>query len=135
MRKPKEGAEEDGQYPTAKALKQIDLDLDRTFYDHKNLMEKDGPGQQVLRNVLTVYARVNPKVGYCQGMAYIAAVLLMNMPEEQAFWAFYVMMESQDHFVRPLRPHFGTVYRAFLSTTPRHTRRGVPCSVPMHVRF
>ena len=40
--------QEDGKYPTAKALKQIDLDLDRTFYDHKNLMEKDGRGQQVI---------------------------------------------------------------------------------------
>lgn len=98
MRKPKDALADDGRYPSAKALKQIDLDLDRTFYDHKNLMEKGGEGQQILWNILAVYARVNPKVGYCQGMAYIAAVLLMNMDEEDAFWAFYVLMKSKDHF-------------------------------------
>ena len=61
--------QEDGQYPTAKALKQIELDLDRTFYDHKNLIEKDGPGQQVLRNVLTVYARVCHRTTAPRGIA------------------------------------------------------------------
>lgn len=38
------------------------------------------------------------QVGYCQGMAYIAAVLLMHMDEEDAFWAFYCLMESPKHF-------------------------------------
>ena len=30
----------------------------------------------------------NPSVGYCQAQAPIAALLLMNMPTEQAFWCF-----------------------------------------------
>ena len=56
-------------------------------------------------------------------MAYIAAVLLMNMPEEQAFWAFYVMMESQDHFagaISPLFPYLAWPCRAAV-TLPRAT--------------
>ena len=49
-------------------MKQILLDLDRTFYTHRDFAEKDGEGQQKLFNVLAVYAgKVNPEVGYCQG--------------------------------------------------------------------
>eukprot|EP00040_Diaphanoeca_grandis_P043805 m.10316 g.10316 ORF g.10316 m.10316 type:complete len:638 (-) comp8245_c0_seq1:227-2140(-) len=99
MKEPKDSFDDDGRYPSAKSLKQIQLDLDRTFYNHSLLMIKDGPGQQSLFNMLAVYARVNRAVGYCQGMAYIAAVLLMNLPEEEAFWGFYVLMESPNHFV------------------------------------
>ena len=42
------------------------LDLSRTFFTHRLYMERDGPGQQSLFNVLASYARVNPVVGYCQ---------------------------------------------------------------------
>jgi hypothetical protein len=75
-----------GQLPTSKAVKQIELDLHRTFYTHELLVEKEGEGQKKLFRILAAYARVNPAVGYCQGMSYVAAVLLMNMPEEPAFW-------------------------------------------------
>ena len=57
-------------------------------------MDRDGPGQQMLFNILAVYARVNPKVGYCQGMAYVAGVLLMHMAEEEAFWCMVALFES-----------------------------------------
>lgn len=59
---------------------------------------KHGEGQQKLFNILAVYASYNPEVGYCQGMAYVAAVLLMHMPEEDAFWALYCLMESPKYF-------------------------------------
>ncbi len=57
-------------------------------------MARDGPGQAMLFNILAVYARVNPAVGYCQGMAYVAAVLLMHMAEEEAFWCLVALLES-----------------------------------------
>ena len=79
-------------------MRQIRLDLDRTFYTHMMFMHKDGQGQQELFRILAVYASCNPAVGYCQGMAYIAAVLLMHMDEEDAFWALYCLMESPKHF-------------------------------------
>ena len=41
-----------GVFPTAKALKQIDLDLHRTFYTHRQFAEPGGEGQQVLADVL-----------------------------------------------------------------------------------
>lgn len=31
-------------------------------------------------------ASPNPKIGYCQGMNFIAAVCLRTMTEEEAFW-------------------------------------------------
>ena len=95
---PEELPDEDGIFPTIKAATQISLDLDRTFYTHKMFMEKGGEGQQALFNILAVYARLNPSVGYCQGMAYVVAVLLMVMPEEEAFWASVTMFENKKFF-------------------------------------
>ena len=43
-------------------------------------------GQSELYRVLKAYSVLNPVDGYCQAMAPIAALLLMNMPAEQAFW-------------------------------------------------
>jgi hypothetical protein len=43
-------------------------------------------GQTELYRVLKAYSVLNPVDGYCQAMAPIAALLLMNMPAEQAFW-------------------------------------------------
>eukprot|EP00049_Salpingoeca_infusionum_P007035 m.114682 g.114682 ORF g.114682 m.114682 type:complete len:836 (-) comp13548_c1_seq4:92-2599(-) len=88
---------EDDEQPTIKTVRQISLDLDRTFYTHAMFMERGGQGQQELFNILTAYAAFNPEVGYCQGMAFIAAVLLMSMSEEEAFWALLCLMESEQH--------------------------------------
>ncbi|KAG0504523.1 hypothetical protein KC19_N023900 [Ceratodon purpureus] len=62
---------------------QIEKDLPRTFPGHP-VLEKDGLGS--LRRMLTAYARHNPIVGYCQAMNFVAALLLLFMPEENAFW-------------------------------------------------
>ena len=86
--------EEDGLLPAVRAVAQIRLDVDRTFYTHQMFMERGGEGQQKLFRILTLYARVNPRTGYCQGMAYLGAVLLMCMQEEDAFWAFAAMLEQ-----------------------------------------
>lgn len=37
------------------------------------------------------------EVGYCQGMSQIAAILLMFMNEEDAFWALSQLLTSQKH--------------------------------------
>lgn len=42
--------------------------------------------QQELFNVLKAYTIYNPKAGYCQAQAPVAAFLLMHMPAVQAFW-------------------------------------------------
>ncbi|EGD72297.1 hypothetical protein PTSG_00316 [Salpingoeca rosetta] len=89
--------QQDDEAPSIQAVKQIRLDLDRTFYTHVMFMECDGEGQQELFRVLAVYAAYNKETGYCQGMAYVAAVLLMHMKEEDAFWCFLSLMESALH--------------------------------------
>ena len=54
---------------------QIDLDINRTLRNHIMYRQRYGPGQQRLFNVLRAYANYNPEVGFCQGMASVAAFL------------------------------------------------------------
>ncbi|KAL7885424.1 hypothetical protein AOLI_G00057190 [Acnodon oligacanthus] len=78
-------------------FRQIALDLQRSFPTHRSLMG-DSPeaieGQAKLFRVLTAYAKYNPQIGYSQGMSYIAAVFLMHLGEEEAFWALVVLLEK-----------------------------------------
>ena len=37
-------------------------------------------------HVLIAWSRHSPDVGYCQGLNSLAALLLLLMPEETAFW-------------------------------------------------
>ena len=37
--------------------------------------------------VLKAFSILKPKIGYCQGQAPLASVLLMVMPAEHAFWS------------------------------------------------
>ncbi|KTG05961.1 hypothetical protein cypCar_00018116 [Cyprinus carpio] len=71
--------------------------IGRSFPTHRTLMG-DRPeaieGQAKLFRVLTAFARYNPQIGYVQGMSYIAAVLLMILSEEEAFWALVALLEK-----------------------------------------
>eukprot|EP01117_Protostelium_nocturnum_P005997 TRINITY_DN2159_c0_g1_i1.p1 TRINITY_DN2159_c0_g1~~TRINITY_DN2159_c0_g1_i1.p1 ORF type:complete len:775 (+),score=217.47 TRINITY_DN2159_c0_g1_i1:271-2595(+) len=64
---------------------QIGRDIDRTFPKNILLMQKGG--KLSLYNVLKASTIVNPQIGYCQGMGFVTALLLMYMDEESAFWA------------------------------------------------
>eukprot|EP01102_Stenamoeba_stenopodia_P022939 TRINITY_DN9749_c0_g1_i1.p1 TRINITY_DN9749_c0_g1~~TRINITY_DN9749_c0_g1_i1.p1 ORF type:complete len:426 (+),score=76.12 TRINITY_DN9749_c0_g1_i1:330-1607(+) len=66
--------------------KQILLDIVRTFPKHVFFQAKKGMGQTSLLNCLKAFSVYDPSVGYCQGMGFIAAVLLLYMTEEDAFW-------------------------------------------------
>ncbi len=64
------------KYPNP-CFNQIDLDLRRTFAELKvkqaeSLITK-------LRNVLFVYVKRNPTIGYCQGMNFLAGRLIKVM--------------------------------------------------------
>lgn len=65
-------------------VEDIKKDLHRQFPSHEIFMKKEG--RQMLFNVLRAYAVHNREVGYCQAQGPIAALLLMHMPEEDAFW-------------------------------------------------
>lgn len=72
----------------SQCVERIGRDLPRTFRQHVLFKDAHSPGQQSLRNLLLAYSVYNPTVGYCGGMMSIAAILLMHMPEEEAFWVF-----------------------------------------------
>uniref|UniRef100_A0A3Q2E555 Rab-GAP TBC domain-containing protein n=1 Tax=Cyprinodon variegatus TaxID=28743 RepID=A0A3Q2E555_CYPVA len=78
-------------------FRQIALDLQRSFPTHRSLMGQSPEaieGQAKLFRVLIAYAKYNPQVGYSQGMSYIAAVLLMQLGEEEAFWALAALLDK-----------------------------------------
>lgn len=75
-----------------KVMDEISRDIDRTFPRHELFIVKGGPGQVMLQKILQLYAAFDPEVGYCQGMAFIAATFLTYMPQESAFFClFYVL--------------------------------------------
>ncbi|KAL4622697.1 USP6 N-terminal-like protein [Arapaima gigas] len=78
-------------------IKQIDLDINRTFRNHIIFMDRFGVKQQALFHVLAAYSVYNTEVSYCQGMSQIAAILLMYMNEEDAFWALSQLFTNQRH--------------------------------------
>ncbi|XP_018548372.1 USP6 N-terminal-like protein isoform X2 [Lates calcarifer] len=78
-------------------IKQIDLDINRTFRNHIMFMDRFGVKQQSLFHVLSAYSVYNTEVSYCQGMSQIAALLLMFMNEEDAFWALSQLLTNERH--------------------------------------
>ncbi|XP_038130247.1 USP6 N-terminal-like protein [Cyprinodon tularosa] len=78
-------------------IKQIDLDINRTFRNHIMFMDRFGVKQQSLFHVLSAYSVYNTEVSYCQGMSQIAALLLMYMNEEDAFWALSQLLTDERH--------------------------------------
>ncbi|XP_051747328.1 USP6 N-terminal-like protein isoform X1 [Ctenopharyngodon idella] len=78
-------------------VRQIDLDVNRTYRDHIMFMHRYDVKQQDLFHVLTAYSVYNTEVGYCQGMSQITALLLIYMNEEDAFWALVKLLSGQRH--------------------------------------
>ncbi|XP_076093594.1 ecotropic viral integration site 5 ortholog-like isoform X3 [Mytilus galloprovincialis] len=78
----------------------IRRDIARTFPDHEFFKEKDGVGQESLFNVMKAYSLHDREVGYCQGSGFIVGLLLMQMPEEEAFAVLVKLM--QDYRLREL---------------------------------
>ncbi|CAO3579791.1 unnamed protein product [Absidia cylindrospora] len=79
--------------------KAILRDLDRTFPHHDYFQNKEG--QDALFNLVKAYSLYEPDVGYCQGIAFIAGPLLVNMPEEEAFGVLVKLMDGYQ-----LKGHF-----------------------------
>ncbi|XP_045423581.1 TBC1 domain family member 4 isoform X2 [Lemur catta] len=61
------------------------VDLGRTFPTHPYFSVQLGAGQLSLFNLLKAYSLLDKEVGYCQGISFVAGVLLLHMSEEQAF--------------------------------------------------
>ena len=72
---------------------QIDLDLKRTFPSEKRCMKEEFLNK--MRNILLCYSIRNITVGYCQGMNFlIARLLLIIEDEEKTFWIFVQIIEN-----------------------------------------
>ncbi|XP_022348310.1 USP6 N-terminal-like protein isoform X1 [Enhydra lutris kenyoni] len=81
----------------SKNIRQIDLDVNRTFRNHIMFRDCYGIRQRALFHVLRAYSVYDPEVGYCQGMSDIVAILVMFLGEEDAFWALAQLMTLETH--------------------------------------
>ncbi|XP_047360982.1 TBC1 domain family member 1 isoform X2 [Vespa velutina] len=68
------------------------IDLGRTFPNHPYFSSPLGPGQLALFNLLKAYSLLDHEVGYCQGLSFVAGVLLLHMVEDQAFFLLRHLM-------------------------------------------
>ena len=87
------------------------LDLGRTFPAHAFFRGALGPGQLGLFNLLKAYSLLDPEVGYCQGLPFLAGLLLMHLDEEQAFSLFsHLLMREQLRTI--FHPEMGGLHSA-----------------------
>ncbi|GAB1605415.1 Hypothetical predicted protein [Argonauta hians] len=78
-------------------IKQIDMDVNRTYRNNIMFRDRYGVKQKALFNVLAGYSMYNTEVGYCQGMSEIAALLLMYLDEEDSFWGLSQLLTDKKH--------------------------------------
>eukprot|EP00884_Botryococcus_braunii_P005294 jgi/Botrbrau1/14766/Bobra.0103s0014.1 len=76
---------------------EIVRDLSRTYPSHVYYQQRQGPGQRSLFNVLRAYAIYDRRVGYVQGMGFIAGLLLLYMSEEDTFWTLVALLKGACH--------------------------------------
>ncbi|XP_056120896.1 TBC1 domain family member 2B [Rhinichthys klamathensis goyatoka] len=87
------------------ACKQIELDLLRTLPNNKHYASPDSDGIQKLRNVLLAFSWRNPDIGYCQGLNRLAAIALLYLDQEDAFWCLVAIVEvfmPRDYYTKTL---------------------------------
>uniref|UniRef100_K7GA62 Rab GTPase-activating protein 1-like n=1 Tax=Pelodiscus sinensis TaxID=13735 RepID=K7GA62_PELSI len=70
----------------------ITRDIHRTFPAHDYFKDTGGDGQESLYKICKAYSVYDEEIGYCQGQSFLAAVLLLHMPEEQAFCVLVKIM-------------------------------------------
>ncbi|XP_068595450.1 TBC1 domain family member 2B [Brachionichthys hirsutus] len=87
------------------ASKQIELDLLRTLPNNKHYASPSAGGIQKLRNVLMAFSWRNPDIGYCQGLNRLAAIALLYLEQEDAFWSLIAIVEvfmPRDYYTKTL---------------------------------
>ena len=83
---------------------QILLDIDRTFPQHATFAPPHRGGREQLYELLCRFALQHPAVAYCQGMSYVAAVLLLGTESPRAAGALLrwaVLEGALEGFYRP----------------------------------
>ncbi|XP_029289389.1 TBC1 domain family member 2B isoform X2 [Cottoperca gobio] len=87
------------------ASKQIELDLLRTLPNNKHYSSPSAGGILKLRNVLMAFSWRNPDIGYCQGLNRLAAIALLYLDQEDAFWSLIAIVEvfmPRDYYTKTL---------------------------------
>lgn len=77
-----DGNDSDAEFTSSPFCGSLLDSLDRSNPEEREIVE----GQASLRRVLKAYSLHDPDVGYCQGMNFIAGMLLTIVTEEEAFW-------------------------------------------------
>uniref|UniRef100_H2RC52 Rab-GAP TBC domain-containing protein n=1 Tax=Pan troglodytes TaxID=9598 RepID=H2RC52_PANTR len=78
-------------------IQQMDLDISGTLRRHIFFRDRYGTKQRELLHILLAYEEYNPEVGYCRDLSHIAALFLLYLPEEDAFWALVQLLASERH--------------------------------------
>ncbi|XP_063486021.1 TBC1 domain family member 3G-like isoform X2 [Symphalangus syndactylus] len=107
-------------------IHQIDQDVSRTLQDHVFFRRRYGAKQRELFYILLAYAEYNPEVGYRRNLSHAAALFLLYLPEEDAFWALVQLLASERHSLQGFHsPNGGTV-----QGLQDHREHVVPTSQP-----
>lgn len=77
----------------------IDLDLSRTL---PRVAIFNGSLISSLQRILHAYSNVDEELGYTQGMAFVAALLLLYMDETGAYWCFEKLMTAPRYNLRQM---------------------------------
>lgn len=72
----------------------IQRDVSRTYPAHEYFRDASSLGQESLYRVCKAYANYDTEIGYCQGMSFLTASLLLHMPEEEAFCLLVTIMSD-----------------------------------------
>ena len=90
--------------PDGILVEQISVDIPRTFPSNVKFSSDQGGDvdkaagddlQQSLFNVLLAFSNSNSSIGYCQGLNYVAGILLIiTANEDRAFWLLKALVED-----------------------------------------
>ncbi|XP_065387312.1 TBC1 domain family member 3G-like isoform X2 [Macaca fascicularis] len=107
-------------------IHQINVDISKTLRTHIFFRDRYGAKQRELFYILLAYSEYNPEVGYCRDLSPIAALFLLYLPEEDAFWALVQLLASERHSLQGFHsPNGGTV-----QGLQDHQEHVVPTSQP-----
>lgn len=112
-------------YPTHPLF--IGAALDDSVEYHSD-SDMNGAGRPMLYNLLRAYAAYDIDIGYSQGLAFIAAFLIMHIPnDELAFYSLVIIMLNQQYNIRWLYENdcinLQSMFSAFECMMALHTPR------------
>ncbi|XP_072860817.1 TBC1 domain family member 26 isoform X2 [Chlorocebus sabaeus] len=82
---------------SSRIIHRIQLDVSSTLQNHMMFIQRFGVKQQELCDILVAYSAYNPEVGYHRDLSHVTAILLLYLPEEDAFWALTQLLAGERH--------------------------------------